>query len=544
MSKEAFEVVEQFLGGAMSDSAVDRLSNAAVDPEFAETLVAQRTVDQLLRLAASEHEESDFVMDCVDEFRKQFSDEVKIEPRTVAEERPRFNVGRWAAVVVSVLIFAAGVWWSFATKPNGNRIVEDGSSLPVAVKPNGKPGQPTNEIVANPDPVDPEVTPVPNEMPDEQLVSTDPAGRSSDDSSTAVVPKKEVAADPGPPKSTENTELHLPIPEEVVSPKIRLETAPFGRIIASRNAVWSDDPETELVNGTFRLDRGSARLLYDNGVLIRLAGPTEFDLLDSGTIKIREGELLVDIPRKVKAAFCCELGDQKLSNSRNARFFLKVAPDDRWESLLTRGSIDLAKREESESVIELAKSDLFQAAVVPAQEDSDVPATFLARGRKRFFAQCFQGGDEVTFQSPENVQHFLTDVVGNENIGWKRFSKSAGAFNTELAGLQTQATPQQFRSLLANHLQKHFGENNSDLMRDSNQNATTQFRGSLNINGVERHFDSLEEFNRAKNRLIKNGTLDTSPATPESPQVIVVGDQKIEFSTLEMFNQSRRKMNQ
>jgi len=195
--------------------------------------------------------------------------------------------------------------------------------------------------------------------------------------------------------------------------------------------------------------------------------------------------------------------------------------------------------------LKLSKKGLSQAAVVPQVPTKDIPMTLIARGKDLFMGQCLDGSDSMTFKSPENLQFFVSRVVEDENVGWNRFCKNIDVFQSQMDEHEAQATPQQFRDLLGSHLKTHFGENLSPFNSDGNQTSTTRFRGSLNINGVERHFDSLEEFNRAKQILEQGGKLPPATVSTSNPtQGFTIGERKIEFSTLEMFKQSRRKMNQ
>jgi len=552
MSKPTFEQsLERFLNGSLSNSDADQLAQAAVDSEVASTLVAQRSVDQLLRLIASGNQPDDFVSGCVDEFRKQVSDEVKIEPNPVAAERAPIYSGKLMAMAASIAIVGLGIWWFLPDNSVENELPGIAVSVPNTQDTDIASAKSLIELTTEPDGFpDPERSP-------KVLVPIEPNDRPTNvaDTTTEIEHVSEAKLATTKPNLNETEkEVDQPNVGEVKAEEVASDSSfasdsgfTFGRVLSNRSTVWKNGARSNLVKGNYRLLEGSARMILDNGILLRMAGPAEFEMLDENSINVLEGELFVDIPRKTKR-FSCQLGTQKILNPRNASFFLKVAQDAEgalWESLLTRGSVDLATQEESDHLIELSKKGLSQVAVAPQVPTKDIPMTLIARGKGLFMGQCLDGSESMTFKSPENLQHFVSRVVEDENIGWNRFCKNIDVFRSQMDGHEAEATPQQFRDLLGSHLKTHFGENLSPFNSDGNQTSATGFRGSLNINGVVRHFDSLEEFNRAKRILEQGGKLPPATVSTSNPtQGFTIGERKIEFSTLEMFNQSRRKMNQ
>jgi len=545
MSKSTFdECVEQFLSGTMTKSATEQLERAATDQEVAKSLVAQRSVDQLLQLVASGSQQDDFVSGCVDEFRNQFSDQVKIEPRPAATKQTRNHVRILVTIAASAAIAALGTWWYLKENVGETDLHGAIATMPITKGTSEILPEPSNELVIAPEATPGENASITQPDPTPSMPAKIVADTAAD---TEFDPELELAI-AEPDSGMETIEHRQPTVDGATTVEIEPESdSPFGRILSNRSAVWKTDSRSKLVNGNYQLLSGSARLIFDNGIQFRVAGPAEFEMSDENSINVFEGDLFFDVPSKTKE-FSCKLGNQTISNPRNARFFLKVTNDSRgpqWESLISHGSIDLAPQEESEQLVELSKKGLYQVAVFPQAPNADAPTTLIARGKRQFLGQCIEGNDSVNFKSPENLGHFLTSVVEDKNIGWNRFSKNVGLFRSQMDKLETQATPHQFRALLANHLKTHFGEDKSQFPRDGDANSTTKFRGSLIINGVARHFVSREEFDRAKRMLEQGGTLPApgvSTSTP--PQAFTIGEKKIEFSTLEMFKHLKRKMNQ
>jgi hypothetical protein len=289
--------------------------------------------------------------------------------------------------------------------------------------------------------------------------------------------------------------------------------------------------------GNYKLLEGSARLKLENGVLLRLAGPANFEIVDRETIQVDNGEWFCDIPRKVNS-FSCIVGDFELIAPRNASFFLAVNSVSQWESMLTRGQLTLA-RPQSETSIDLSKQELNHAVFTTVETESGTPQTLVAKGKRRFLAQCFDGDKRIQIDYQENFQQFLTHVVGNENVGWNRFVENMDEFTSRMQKQSGVNAAEEFRQFLFLHLRNSFPQS-FPFSSDGFETPATSFRGSLNINGVETYFDSLEEFNRAKQQMLANGTF--SPESDPSPS-FRVGDQRIEFSTTESFKHMRRKMN-
>lgn len=538
MNKPSFEsAVEHFLDGSLTISHAEKLTKAMTnDAEIARSLAAQRTVDQLLRLVSEdEAQHAAFVDRCVETFSDQILITTRHEEQSSNAKRKRLRPSRLFLTASCVGLVALGAWmltFGFQKDNDSHHSNASDPSDSSMVKP--KVEQIVDKIVGNETPAnhypsgfDDSDVPVTSSKPDLNFERNSEAPQLVERKANPVV---------------ETTEVVKIIPVESES---RL---PFGRVISNRSAIWSDNSPENLQAGEFHLIGGSARLKFDNGVQIRLTAPAEFSLTNRDTFKTHKGNLLVEVPKR-NEAFHFKLGNQEILIPRNATFFVRASSDSLWESLVTRGSIKLANITEPESHIELSKSGLNQVVVAARDDDSKLPSTLIARGKNQFLGQCYQGKDSIVLADADNFQHFLSRVVEDGSVGWDQFAETVELFNDSIENEQPLITHQRFRELLSNHVSNHIDQENGQFERDSAQRSTTNFHGSLNINGVEQHFDSLEEYNRAKLRMLEqsnfNGSSQPEIAGQLPPQrVFEVGNQKIGFSTMDVFKQSRRKMNQ
>ena len=298
------------------------------------------------------------------------------------------------------------------------------------------------------------------------------------------------------------------------------------------------------------MDSGSARLIFDNGTLVRLSGPAKVEIVDEWRIQLHHGDLLVEVPKK-NNQFCCLISQHEFGNPNNATYFVSANEDKSWESMVIRGSLDVSDLAGSQSNWHLAKNMMSQALFEPLDTLEDNPKILMAKGNGNFRACCYSNTGSLMLDSPEKLQFLLTSVIEDNDVAWHSFANNLDDLKADSGMPGTQVSFQQFQKLLGQHLQKHFPQDKVKNESDTTSGSTTQFQGSLNINGEVQHFDSREEFDRASRRLlqgsfhdpVRQGEFNHRIGSTELPSIRVLG-QEIQFSSPDRFKQIKRNMNQ
>ncbi len=317
---------------------------------------------------------------------------------------------------------------------------------------------------------------------------------------------------------------------------------------AGKNATWHVEPSThQLGRSRFQLHQGTASFKLNNGVVVDVLGPAEIELLAVDSIELGKGNFIVEVPRSVEA-FKIVTPFATLQEPVNARLQLAIDPQTGLETMVSRGQIVLDQTGEGETqdVTELARNGLFQSVVRPVLNRPVISPVTIARGQQQFMAQIGKGKNAIQLNSPLVFANVLERVNGPTETdpdaaaklqNWPRFAK-------DFQLLQARGDTPGINLLL----NEFFAPN----PRDDSNAGTTNFQGSLSINGSERKFDSREEFEQASKQFLDGvGLLGNRSALPAAKAnqatdfmgVIHVNGHKLEFRSPEDFRAIRNQMN-
>ncbi len=294
--------------------------------------------------------------------------------------------------------------------------------------------------------------------------------------------------------------------------------------------------------GEYKLVEGSARLKFRNHVLLQVLAPAQFTLKHGNSIRLLNGSFFAEIPRAAKT-FEIVTNQGVLQDPENVRLQLIVDADNGVETLVSRGSIAFvgADEEDSQRIIGLAKNGLFQLVVRPAISNPVVSPVLIARGKKDFVGQIGSGRDTISTNSPTifaNVMYQINEVPNDAPVEQSLKNKwpvFAQRFHEQSVNIDSP----EFRNLIFNGLNQN--------SRDVSGTGSTNFQGSVTVNGVEKTFSSLAEYEQALQML--EGTVPPSlfslpkllnQANDEKP--IKVNGQKLDFSSPEKFKDLKRQM--
>ena len=286
--------------------------------------------------------------------------------------------------------------------------------------------------------------------------------------------------------------------------------------------------------------------------MIRILVPAEFELLNNDYVRLQNGTYLIDMPRS-STSVVIETPVGVLQNSENARVQLIVDDSEGVEALVTRGRIDLVLKDTDgyRDRLELSKNHLYQSIIRPLNDRPGISPVLMARGEKEFKGQIGCGKDVIKTDSPiifANVLNRVAEPSNGNNPGtdvsdnWPQFARDFQA----LAGNMDNPA---FSALLNQFLgAQEFSESIKNI-GDATGFGATDFQGSLSLNGIERKFNSREEYEQARQQLMPGSRptgLPTDPrqsnATPDVQRPINVNGRPLEFSSPDKFKFLRKQM--
>jgi hypothetical protein len=312
----------------------------------------------------------------------------------------------------------------------------------------------------------------------------------------------------------------------------------YAAVLPGKAAVWEHKaPPERIGEHDLILKSGTARLQFDNGTVAYLLGPAEVKLSSREQLVVSNGKVLVEISAS-SPQFQIASPDAVLSNPDRAHVQLIVDVRKGTEALLSRGAIDVLRSGEFEApIIRLTKNKLNQVLIDrPPATDSKLntgPATVsLARGRDWFLGQVQIENDSVEVDSPHEFQR-IVDFVGDsplDNSQWReKWHLLVEGINSIRLGDPRIQENQQLEKLVDELFIPSLSDGN---LRDGALQGTTQFKGTMSINGKTVTFDSQEEFERARKRAFGSNLSND----------INVRGRSLKFTPLDEFRMDRRKM--
>jgi hypothetical protein len=268
-------------------------------------------------------------------------------------------------------------------------------------------------------------------------------------------------------------------------------------------------------------------------------------------MRVDSGNFIADIPRPADQ-FVIATPFGTLRNPVNACVQLIVDPVQGVEALVTRGRICLSPSngEKVQDRIELAKNGLFQTIVRPILARPTISPLMMARGQNEFQGQIGGGKDTLKLESPIIFAQVLNRVTEpphpNEKDG--EFSKNWLQFAREFQAMADKVDSPEFQHLMNDFLGENKLADPAKKIGDVLGNGTTNFQGSLSINGVEQKFNSREEYDLARQQML-NGLPQGLPINSQQNDsasdfkgVVSVNGKALEFSSPDKFKALRKQM--
>ena len=575
-SKRFDEYVSLYLSGQLSDAQAAELHAALLaTPDRLLELRDQRTMDALLHLVSeSEAKSSHFVSAVVQRF--QAGDDSPAEPIIARPQTPtndHRNGGRnflaiGLAIAASILMIVVSAAWLINQTVNPDNTVAEKPEKSIPDDGDGRRQS------------DPFVTDVIANLPDQQHHFVEGDRHAAPDTppidSSTVAPEppdhsliQNHDLDQQPQQQTPLVELDAPDRQLVKSQsKLNLtesnthsnsdstiadisenlpEPEPFAQVFSNKTAVWENEHQPDRIGpGSLALKEGSARVKFNNGPQFRMMAPCRFEITGRHSVRLNEGVYMFEMPAS-NEEFNIDSKAATLFEIEKGRLFVRAEKDGLLESYVARGRMKVARKGEPKArTIESSKNGINQLLINPPSEvGNTVPTITLARGQKQFLAQIGLGAQSVVLDTPEQVQHFVDRVVDDQEIGWGRFSPSLNDFMNRLQQLPANQHANEMARVLEQILNSEKFDAQGGFLGDGLPTQSNGFRGTLNINGVVREFDSLEEFVQAKQQLMQKNVEASVPDNVPSQfnGVFNINGRSLGFTSPDVFNQFRKQMN-
>ena len=533
-------------GDALSSAEEKELADALNSSfELAEAVSKDRNINELLRdhyriVKSSE----DFVARCSAQpaetnrsNSQMLSGSAPFEIVTVksrVKTRRSSSISSWGTPIVSaavLLVAFAGTRWFLNRQDveRGRKVIAENRSAPESFD---QIPIPANKSVRNESPVFSE------KLPDQQLIAEVPtqtenslpdASASEQDASGLL--SREIA-------SAEST-LDMPL-------------EPLGQLINGDGSVWRVKPEAFTEYPVeFQLKEGFDELKINDGPDLMIRGPATVRLLAADRFEVDEGELQV-ITDEAKPELAIQTPTVFLIGIEPVESFLSVRPQQGTSVQVHKGTLEaLPWNDESHEALVLSASGLDRGAFsAPWQAKSKEPAIAMAANGNgdlqsvvnvankplkitspTILAQVLQTSQQELENRPDefadNWQKMveqMNSMSSNQLDSQMKIGKNSaqgrkkGGGKTAIAGSgggsfstggqaavnaeEVQRKMQEMREKIRASGKFFPGSGNSatanSSAKNSNGNSSSNFSGTMNINGVEKTFDSPEEFAKAQ----------------------------------------------
>lgn len=560
-------------------------------PSFRDQAIDDRLLDALLSFQSESTDEHEtFIRNCLsriqtpagkngtssDEFRLDFERvlEVKTGPTVDAISRPTRHPRSptmsqliWtlsvSLAIVLLLVLGTGIWVLQSQSPNG---------LPQAEVPTTEVERPN---LAEAAPAESQIAPMVDPVVEENRDSLSPQVVSQPgEVQPPMVEPEPNGPDPQPMKVAEHQadSDSAPTDRGTDSPPAERIIPTFAEWIPVRTSASDPLPARRRIGqGPFTTDQPTSRLVMDDGAVLFFQGPFSGHLLDANSLRVNSGSVYLESETE-NETFCLSTTDTEWRATGNAGLQLNVDPAGQQECFVFEGHVDLQRSDQAgpDNAIALTPKGLNQVLIEPGNQQG-IPTILAARGRKQFLGQVGfpktekqpsgQGSlqlrekqltaqDSLPLWQTDSPAHF-TGLVNrlvqtktpfmDESFPdqWLRFVERAREMDT-----QPNDTNQRFEQMLREFFENRNPDQPGKKMGDDLLPGTTQFQGSININGQEQKFDSLEEFNRARQagnlqNPLQPGNLPNRAQAFQGE--IKLNGRPFRFSTPQEFNSMRRR---
>ncbi|MEZ6121967.1 MAG: hypothetical protein R3C49_02185 [Planctomycetaceae bacterium] len=345
----------------------------------------------------------------------------------------------------------------------------------------------------------------PEPAPDENLAATDKPDPSDgkapadpNESSPQLATNDNIPAPATPQNASANAEL--PNMVEETSPTVVAQQ--FATLTKLENPVWEreDTIGARLGDEVVRLFGGTMELTFDDGAVVTVEGPVEFQPRAVGLIDLRRGRLSATIPRP--AIGFTVLTPTSEVVDLGTEFDVSVKDSGASDVVIRKGEVEVAPGGRDGRGIQKWKlvPGRLNHATFYARPDNGKPAPIVAKvqgARGQFHGIISMDGKTANFRSEDtfnNVhERVMTQLKTSQNdiqLQWQDFVDSMQENMRGTMNLNGRQIP---FSNLDEVMRLH-----SQLGNQLNMKVGMPFNGSININGKVIQFKTLEEFESAR----------------------------------------------
>lgn len=478
---EDSELLHELSDDATSHALLQSLEVVGqTEDAFVQAVMQQVTAVQEAPLtAASEHESPGLPMVADD----RLGNERRESRRRRSQQRMSF------ALTLMLFVSVGLVFWF-----QGQRQPEIAGTDPSPQEPNVEQ-QPESQLQSDqPDSIEERnVAATDVVTPDDSKTSEDvdnaPIQIATNDNAPALPTPEDNAAGSGPPKMTEET------PPTVVAQS-------FAMLTKVENPVWEreDKVGARLGDEVVRLFGGTIELTFDDGAVVTLDGPVEFQPRSASLLNLRRGQLSATVP-KPAIGFTVVTPTSEVVDL-GTEFDVSVKDTGASDVVIRKGEVEVAPGGRTGKDIQKWKLDPrgLNRASFFARPDNGQPGPIVAKvegARGQFQGIISLDGKTAKFRSEDtfnNVhERVMTQFESSEQSTRRQWQEFVDSLQSKMRGtMNFNGRQMQFGNLdevmrLHNQLQNQFNANQAD-----------SFNGSININGKVIQFKTKEEFEAAR----------------------------------------------
>ncbi|MCR9198563.1 MAG: FecR family protein [Planctomycetaceae bacterium] len=512
----------QLAGGSLSDDETRQLDQSIRDlPEVAAELGEDATSHALLlSLSDVQQTEEDFVQAVLERSQSAAAspsadNELPSEPASASpppnshgepllipetaihlSRRPQKHSPPWLALSLTLLLFAClGVMFWFQDR-NAPRIVDTEPGTPPQMDhialPN--PAEDLRENESDQNTARPESTDLAAHQ-----TELAPPGLPGDELAPQVADQGNrpgMTQAPEPPFRRRDKETD-------VAPR---QDAMFATLTRAQSPVWEreDTVGTRLGDEAIRLFAGEIELTFDDGAVVTLEGPVEFQPRSSGQLLLRRGRLSATVPQpaigftvKTPTAEVVDLGTE---------FDVTVKETGASDVIVRKGEVEVGSSRPDGGGLRrwrLKPEGLNQAAFQPAAGPGRAgPLSATVKGRDGQFRGVISvNGRSAEFRSAAAFQSVRDRVQAefqtSRESAQQQWQEFVDSMQQNMRGsMRLNGSEVQFGSM--QDVMKLHDQMRQQLNQATGNSPQSNFRGSINVNGRVLNFTSREEYEAAR----------------------------------------------
>ncbi|MEP3481590.1 MAG: FecR family protein [Fuerstiella sp.] len=278
----------------------------------------------------------------------------------------------------------------------------------------------------------------------------------------------------------------------------------FAMLTKVEAPIWErqDKVGARLGDGIVRLFGGTIELTFDDGAVVTLAGPVEFQVRSASLLELRQGQLSATVP-KPAIGFTVVTPTSEVVDL-GTEFDVSVKDTGASDVVIRKGEVEVSpggRMGKDIQTWQLVPRGLNRASFF-ARPDNGQPGPIVAKvegTRGQFQGMISLDGKTAKFRSEDtfnNVhQRMMTQFKMSQQDTRRQWQEFVDSLQGNMSG-----------SMSFNGRQMQFG-NFDEVMRLHNQlqnqfnaNQADSFNGSININGKVIQFKTREEFEAARRK--------------------------------------------